>query len=131
MGSKTTPRLTREGPRGFRGHWRRWVGRVQSSPGFRAPDTVDQHEDKDYEQEAYNCGQAHQPGFQAALCGCGEGKGSARERRGLWERREEPVGVVSVNGRISSQRTGFRKVRMRWDSGRMGTNSSQGPQRRG
>lgn len=61
------------------------MGRVQSSPGFRAPDTVDQHEDEDYEQEAYNCGQAHQPGFQAALCGCGERNGSARKRRGLGE----------------------------------------------
>lgn len=96
MGSKATSRLTWEGPTGFRDHQRRWVGRIQSSPGFRAPDTVDQHEDEDYEQEAYNCGQAHQPGLQAALCGCGEGKGSARERRGLWERREGPVGEEGV-----------------------------------
>lgn len=56
---------------------------------------------------------------------CESGGRDLWERRGLWERREEPVGVGSVNGKISSQRTGFRKVRMRWDSGRMGTNSSQ------
>lgn len=39
-------------------------------PHFGAPDTVDQHEDKDDEQESDDSSQAHQPGLRAVLRGC-------------------------------------------------------------